>query len=278
MSASSMPALRLLRTSPLLDAETIPPAMLDPYELKSGIWGRIRVTEGRLTLRFLESGRDQVIEAGRDGIMCPRQPCRVELAGPVRFDVAYFGESPAPGSEASGEDEWIQAATAASAKEPLIAKVPGKVAPPGLDEEVVRRVVDAFYDRIRADRLLEPVFSAAIPAERWPIHLRTMYDFWSSLLLGTGRFQGRPVPKHMALPGLGDAHFIRWLALFRETVEAICHPRTAALFVDRAERVAQSFRLSLAFHRGEDTTRIVPLRAGEGAASPAERRVEHAAP
>lgn len=256
--------LRLLRRSAILDQDTIPAPMRGTYELKAGIWGRIRVREGRLKLRFLESGRETILDPEADGVMRPRQPCRIELLGPVRFEIAYFGESLARQGEAPREEgDLIQPVTAEAAAALTAARVPWKMGPPGLDEEVVKRVVDDFYAKIRSDALLAPVFDAAIPEERWPHHLGIMYDFWSSMLLGTGRYDGRPLPKHMTLPGLCDDHFVRWLALFRETVEAICLPETAALFVDRAERVAQSFRLSLAFHRGEDTTAIVPLRAGE---------------
>jgi hemoglobin len=101
-----------------------------------------------------------------------------------------------------------------------------------------------------------------IPDAEWRAHLDLIADFWSSLLLGTRRYAGRPMPKHLAIAELGDAHFARWLALFRETAEEICPPPVAALFVDRAERIAQSFRLGLAFHRGEDTMAIEPMRAG----------------
>lgn len=141
--------------------------------------------------------------------------------------------------------------------------MPTGTQPPGLDEAGVVRVVDDFYDKVRADDVLAPVFDAAIAPEDWPHHLGQMYDFWSSMLLGTGRYEGRPMPKHLAIPGLADVHFVRWLALFKATVETQCAPETAALFIDRAERIAQSFRLALAFQRGEDTTGVVPLRAGE---------------
>ena len=72
-----------------------------------------------------------------------------------------------------------------------------------------------------------------------------------NLLRGSGRYRGRPMPKHMAIPELGDAHFIRWLALFRQTAEEICPPEVAQLFIERSERVGNSFRLNIALRRGE---------------------------
>lgn len=135
----------------------------------------------------------------------------------------------------------------------------GRIVPGDLDEALIRAVVHAFYEEIRRDALIGPIFLAAIPDDHWPRHLATMVDFWSSVLLGTRRYDGRPLPRHVALPGLGDDHFVRWLALFAANVRRLASPASAALFVDRAERVAQSFRLGIAFAQGEDTTRIAPL-------------------
>jgi hemoglobin len=86
-----------------------------------------------------------------------------------------------------------------------------------------------------------------------------MCDFWSATLLRTGRYEGRPLPPHLALPGLGEEHFRRWLTLFAATVQALCPPDVAALFMDRAMRIAHSFRLAIAFSRGEDTMQVRPI-------------------
>lgn len=131
--------------------------------------------------------------------------------------------------------------------------------PEGLDEAMIRAVVDHFYARARRDDVIGPVFNRIIPDSEWPAHLAKIADFWSSMLLGTGRYDGRPMPKHMAIPDLSDAHFIRWLRLFRETVEQICPPDIAALFVERSERIGNSFRMNIYMRRGEDITQLAPL-------------------
>lgn len=131
--------------------------------------------------------------------------------------------------------------------------------PEGLDEVLIRKVVDQFYADARRDPVIGPVFNRVIPDEAWPHHLQTIADFWSSMLLGTGRYAGRPMPKHMAIPELSDAHFMRWLALFRRTVERLCPPDIAALFIERSERIGNSFRMNIAMRRGEDISRMGPL-------------------
>ncbi len=132
--------------------------------------------------------------------------------------------------------------------------------PEGLDEAMIRAVVEQFYARARRDDIIGPVFNRVIPDAEWPAHLGKIADFWSSMLLGSGRYTGRPMPKHMALPELSDAHFMRWLRLFRETVEQLCPPDIAALFVERSERIGNSFRMNIFMRRGDDITRLGPLK------------------
>lgn len=137
--------------------------------------------------------------------------------------------------------------------------VDGRPLPELLDEDMIRNVVHGFYDAIRKDDLVGPIFDGAIPTSDWPRHLAKMYDFWSATLLRTGNYGGRPLPPHLAIPGLGEEHFRRWLTLFRETVTRLCPPEVPRLFMDRALRIAHSFRLAVAFSRGEDTLLIVPI-------------------
>jgi hemoglobin len=84
-------------------------------------------------------------------------------------------------------------------------------------EADIQQLVDRFYDKVNADELLGPVFND-VARVHWEAHLPTMYDFWSSILLGTARYKGRPFPKHMALP-VAAPHFQRWLQLFYATVQ-----------------------------------------------------------
>ncbi|MET3792265.1 hemoglobin [Aquamicrobium terrae] len=137
--------------------------------------------------------------------------------------------------------------------------VDGKPLPEVLDEEMIASVVHGFYDEIRKDDLLGPIFNGAIAPQDWPHHLDKMCAFWSATLLRSGRYDGRPLPPHLALPELGEEHFRRWLALFRATVHELCPPDVAVLFMDRAMRIAHSFRLAIAFNRGEDTVLVRPI-------------------
>jgi hemoglobin len=131
----------------------------------------------------------------------------------------------------------------------------------GIDEPMIARLVDAFYDRVRADPLLGPVFADRI--SDWVPHLQQMRLFWSSVALMSGAYHGRPMPKHLPLP-VDARHFDRWLALFEITAAEVCPPAAASHFVERARRIAESLELGIAGAHG------VLLGKGERYLRPAE--------
>lgn len=115
----------------------------------------------------------------------------------------------------------------------------------GVDEAFISELVDKFYARVRDNSLLGSVFENAID-DHWDEHLATLKDFWGSMALGTARYQGRPLPKHMALPGLTPEHFEVWLELFYKTLQDIAPTEAAEdWFITRAARIAKSFQLNL---------------------------------
>lgn len=128
------------------------------------------------------------------------------------------------------------------------------VARTGIDEAMIERLVHRFYDAVRADPLLAPVFAARIAD--WGPHLARMCAFWSSVALMTGRYHGQPMAKHLPLAA-DRRHFDRWLALFEATARRECPPAAAAHFIERAQRIAESLELGMAAARG------VFLRPGE---------------
>ncbi len=113
----------------------------------------------------------------------------------------------------------------------------------GIDEPMIDALVEAFYARVRDDRLIGPIFAARI--HDWGPHLAQMKLFWSSVALSTGVYQGRPMPKHLPLP-IDARHFDRWLEIFVATANDLCPPVAAAHFVERARRIAESLELGVA--------------------------------
>lgn len=105
--------------------------------------------------------------------------------------------------------------------------------------EIVR-LVDAFYERVRADAILGPIFNDVADVD-WATHLPKMYDFWDSVLFGTPGFKGDPLDAHrklaMRVP-LGEREFARWLMLFNESVDALLSGPQADDVKRRAARIA----------------------------------------
>ena len=118
-----------------------------------------------------------------------------------------------------------------------------------LSEEKIVELVDAFYAKVRRHEILGPVFARAIAPDAWPAHLTTMYAFWSSVMLTSGRYKGNPLAAHAKVDGLAPAMFAPWLALFRETADEVCLPETAAIFRLKSERIAESLQLGLFYLR-----------------------------
>ena len=116
-----------------------------------------------------------------------------------------------------------------------------------LTEAALAVFLDAFYARVRRDPLIGPVFAEKIPDEAWPRHLATIRDFWSSVLLKTGRYKGNPFGRHLAIEGIAPAHFARWLGLFEETAREVFEPEIAEALVERAHRIGDSLKAGLFF-------------------------------
>ncbi len=119
---------------------------------------------------------------------------------------------------------------------------------PDITEENIARLVATFYARARADDLIGPVFAAAVTD--WDHHIGKITDFWSSVMLKTGRYDGRPMRPHLLLALKGE-HFDRWLVLFEATAREMFDDEVAEAFIVRARRIADSFEMGIATTRGQ---------------------------
>lgn len=116
-------------------------------------------------------------------------------------------------------------------------------------EVEITEMVHHFYDQIRLHPNLGPIFNAHV--EDWDVHLGMMVDFWSSILLRTGKFKGSPMGKHAAIPKLSADLFQQWLDLFRMT----CQKMPPALGENAwmfAQRIARSLWMGYQFAHSPD--------------------------
>lgn len=110
-----------------------------------------------------------------------------------------------------------------------------------LDRHAISQMVYSFYDDVRADPMLAPVFNGAI-GDGWDEHLEKLVGFWATVMLGTREFQGNVFGTHMQLTGVEPEHFRRWLALFEATVARLFEPALADEFMTVARRIAGSLQ------------------------------------
>ena len=112
-----------------------------------------------------------------------------------------------------------------------------------ITEQEISTLVDRFYTKVRLDPEIGPIFNAIVGD--WPHHLATLKDFWSTVLLTTGRYKGDPMMTHLQL-SLDPDHFERWLALFAQTANEVFPPDHAANIIAKSQRIAHNFRMGIA--------------------------------
>lgn len=116
------------------------------------------------------------------------------------------------------------------------------------DRQDVILLVNKFYQRVRQDELIGPIFNEKI-GKHWAEHLQTMYDFWESRLFDKDTYEGRPLMKHKPLP-IGKPNFDRWLQLWNETIDDYFVGDVADLARSKAESIGRFFQEKLEEMRG----------------------------
>lgn len=116
-----------------------------------------------------------------------------------------------------------------------------------ISETAIAALVDRFYAKARQDPMIGPLFAAAV--SDWDEHLHKLYDFWSSVMLTSGRYKGNPMAAHVK-HAIEPQFFDCWLALWHETSGELFAPPLAAQFRMKAERIAESLKLALFFRPG----------------------------
>lgn len=107
-----------------------------------------------------------------------------------------------------------------------------------ITEANIETLVHTFYARVQRHETIGPIFNAAL-AGRWEAHLTRMVDFWSSVLLTSGRYYGNPFQAHLMVQGLEPRHFRDWLELFHETLGDLFIPAVAERIFTAASRMGE---------------------------------------
>jgi hemoglobin len=108
----------------------------------------------------------------------------------------------------------------------------------------IELLVNRFYEKVRADELLAPMFAAV----HWEQHLPVMYRFWESTLMYVGSYEGNPMEAHQRLNDrmpMTKAHFQRWKQLFLETVDELFEGDMAERAKQRALSIATVMEMKI---------------------------------
>ncbi len=116
---------------------------------------------------------------------------------------------------------------------------------PSVTEDDVTALVARFYELVRADDRLGPIFDAAIAD--WDEHLQIMRDFWSAVLLRTTRYRGCVMSPHFRMP-IRPTDFDRWLELFRPSARETLSPAGADQAIAIAEALTERMRQMMTAH------------------------------
>lgn len=119
----------------------------------------------------------------------------------------------------------------------------------------IKLLVDTFYDKIREDDMLGPIFEAVVQGN-WERHLTKMYSFWQTVLTEEMTYRGTPFMPHMKLP-VEKEHFDRWVALFSETVDANFEGVKATEAKWRAQRMADMFWSKITYYRSRSSEPLI---------------------
>ncbi|HZX69497.1 MAG TPA: group III truncated hemoglobin [Rhodanobacter sp.] len=113
------------------------------------------------------------------------------------------------------------------------------------DEPLIATLVDHFYEKVRRDPEIGPIFNAAV--HDWNEHKRLLTSFWASVALRAGSYRGNPMAAHRPHP-IRAEHFDRWLELWEETCGEELDDVHASQMLEYAQRIGRSLKYGLGLH------------------------------
>ena len=125
------------------------------------------------------------------------------------------------------------------------------------NREDVRVLVHTFYDKIRKNDMLGPIFNGHITDEQWPTHLSKLTDFWESNLFGVRTFRGSPSKAHVKVDKnlkhtISQEHFAQWLQIWFETIDELYDGELANNAKDMARRMSTGQYIHIWQNRPEE--------------------------
>ncbi len=123
----------------------------------------------------------------------------------------------------------------------------------------IEMLINTFYEKIKFDEMLGPVFTLKIPVN-WHTHLLAMYQFWENTIFFTGGYIGNPMLVHKNLHkkiGLDMEQFHHWVELFNQTVDELFEGKNANLAKERAFNIAKTMEWQIINKTKSDDIEVI---------------------
>ena len=91
---SSPPSPIPYKRTAVFDEYTLPKGLRREHRTKPGVWGVIRVLDGRVRYQVLDPASEVILEPGRPGLVHPDEPHLVEPLGPIRMQIEFYHQLP----------------------------------------------------------------------------------------------------------------------------------------------------------------------------------------
>lgn len=78
----------------MFDENTLPAGLRKEHRTKAGVWGVIRILEGRVRYQVLDPVSDTILDPDHPGLVLPDQPHFVEPLGVMRMQVEFYDRYP----------------------------------------------------------------------------------------------------------------------------------------------------------------------------------------
>lgn len=82
------------KSTPVFDENTLPAGLRKEHRTKAGVWGIIRVLDGRVRYRILDPISEKVLDPDHPGLVLPDQPHFIDPLGPIRMQVEFYDRMP----------------------------------------------------------------------------------------------------------------------------------------------------------------------------------------
>jgi tellurite resistance-related uncharacterized protein len=82
------------KQSPVFDQDTLPVALRRHHQTKQGVWGVIRILEGRLAYTTFAPDCERILDPDSPAVVQPGEPHMVRPIGTVRFLIEFYRTAP----------------------------------------------------------------------------------------------------------------------------------------------------------------------------------------